>query len=84
MMGILISVLTFSAVFLGIFAVNLVLTDLFKTDRQQKLKEVTDDLRVQVRQRARSSVDEQQEFIETVSETPQYFSLVGWLRKFAK
>ena len=84
MMGIVVSVLTFSAVFFGIFAINLVLTDLFKRERQEKLKEVADELRLQVRQRARSSLDEQQEFIETISESRQYFSLVGMIRNFAE
>ncbi len=84
MIGIVISVLTFSAVFFGIFAINLVLTDLFKSDRQLKLKEVAEELRVQVRQRARNTLDDQQEFIDSIPDTPQYFSLVSWLRKFGE
>lgn len=84
MMGILISVLTFSAVFLGIFTINLVLTDLFKIEQQQKLKEVAEELRVQVRQRARSTIDEQQEFLETIPDSPQYFSLIGLFQKFGE
>lgn len=83
-MGIIIGVLTFSAVFFGIFAVNLVLTDMFKSQREEELREVAATLQQQVRQRARSTLEEQQELFESMNEVPPYFSVVGLLRKFAE
>lgn len=49
MIGILISTLVFLAVFLGIFAINLVFTDLFKKDKQDRLDQLEAELRQQLR-----------------------------------
>lgn len=49
MIGILISTLVFLAVFLGIFAINLVFTDLFKKDKQDRLDKMEAELRQQLR-----------------------------------
>ncbi len=82
MIPILLSILTFFAVFLGIFAINLVLVDVFKTEQRQRLKEVEDELRLNVRQRAKNSLDDEQEFVDSVNESPKYLSFSDMWRKF--
>jgi tight adherence protein B len=84
MIGIALSVFTFLAVFLGIFAINLVLVDVFKSDQRQRLKEIESQLRLKVRERAQSALEEQQEFIDTVAAPPRYFSLVDLWRRFGE
>ena len=82
MIGIVVSALTFFAVFLGIFAINLVLVDVFKAEQQKKLKEIEAELRLKVRQRAQNTLDDQQEFIDTISAEPRYFSIMDMWRRF--
>ncbi len=79
MIGLLISVLTFLAVFLGIFTVNLVFTDLFKKDRQRELDQLEAQLRLQYKQRAKqeSATDYGQlSQIADESRADQHFSFV--------
>jgi len=84
MIGLLISILTFLAVFLGIFAINLVFTDLFKQDRQEELDQLEIELRKKYRQKAKreSETDYSQldEFMRESHEIP-HFSLVDLLKK---
>lgn len=53
LLGILISLLTFMTVFLGIFAINLVFTDLFKQEKQSRLDEMERELRERFREKMR-------------------------------
>ena len=80
--GILVSGLVFFAVFLGIFAVNLILTDLFKEDQKNRKKEDT-DLRAQMREHARASIDDTDLSDVMIASNPsnQYFSIVDLLKK---
>jgi tight adherence protein B len=54
-MGIFTTILVFMAVFLGIFAVNLVLVDLFKRDREKALRRMQDQLQARQRKEARNA-----------------------------
>ena len=56
LIGFLISLLTFLTVFLGIFAINLVFTDLFKQDKQDRLDVMERELKEQLRQKMRNVV----------------------------
>lgn len=58
MLGIIIASLIFLTVFLGIFAVNLILTDIFKQDRNEQLKELEAELRQQMRKHARDAINQ--------------------------
>ncbi len=84
MTGLLISFLTFAAVFLGIFALNLILTDIFKSERQKRLQDMEGEFRVQLRQRARDSIDEDENLSELAAEVGEvnYFSLADFLKQF--
>lgn len=55
------AILAFLAAFLAIFAVNLVLTDLFKRDRRKRIHQAEAQLWDRDRERARSSVKENRE-----------------------
>lgn len=59
MMSIVITVLTFVAVFTGIFAVNLVVADLFEQSRKEMLKRMEQELQERQRIRARESAKRQ-------------------------
>lgn len=83
MAGILISALVFLAVFLGIFTINLVLTDFFKEDRSQHIKELEESLREKMRQHAKAISEKQPELqnIYVVSR-PDAFSIVDLVKRF--
>lgn len=59
-MATLITVLTFVSVFMGIFAVNLVLADLFQQGRKEMLNRMEEELQERQRIRARESARRQQ------------------------
>ncbi len=85
MLGFFISFLIFSAVFLGIFAINLVITDLFKTERKKQMASLEQEFRVQLRERARDSVDQPMEDLAELAGSANeanYFSLVDFIRQF--
>jgi tight adherence protein B len=54
--GVLTTMLVFLAVFLSIFAVNLILVDLFKRDREKALRRMQEQLQAQQRKDARHAV----------------------------
>jgi tight adherence protein B len=81
--GILISAFVFLAVFLGIFAVNLILTDIFKEDRTQQLKEMEAELRLQMRQHAKSVAQQSDLQTIAVSANPHNpFSILDLIKRF--
>lgn len=83
MTGILISVLVFLTVFLGIFAVNLVLTDIFKQERSEHLKELEVELRQQMRQHAKSAMDQPDlQSIHVMARQNNPFSIVDLIKRF--
>ncbi|MGI9515595.1 MAG: type II secretion system F family protein [Pirellulaceae bacterium] len=86
MTGILISVSIFLAVFLGIFAINLVLTDIFKQERSEQLKAMEAELRTQMRQHARSTAQQDDMVIASmeVSSTHHAFSVMDMIKKFRR
>lgn len=55
--GILITIAAFAAAFLGVFAVNLVVVDIFQRDRQETLARLNNELMEQQRLRAKESVE---------------------------
>jgi tight adherence protein B len=85
MTGIVISVFVFLAVFLGIFAVNLILTDIFKQDRSRQLKEMEAELRLQMRQhaQARSELGDLQSIV-VAAQPHNPFSVVQLIKKLKK
>lgn len=54
--GLLIVVAAFAAAFLGVFAINLVIVDIFQRDRKETLARLDKELMEQQRQRAKESV----------------------------
>ena len=58
-MSILITLLTFVAVFMGIFAINLIVADLFQQGRKEMLKRMEEELMERQRVRARDSARRQ-------------------------
>jgi tight adherence protein B len=87
MIDILLLASVFLAVFLGIFTVNLVLTDIFKEDRSEQLKQMEAELRVQMRQNARSQVqrdDLQAIHVAATSEARQHFSIIDLIKQFKR
>lgn len=84
MIGLLISFLTFLAVFLLIFFVNLAIVDLFKKERDQRLREMESDLRIEVRRRAKESIDEVDTNLAELAKASdhKYFSLVDFFHQF--
>ncbi len=84
MIGLLISILTFLAVFLGIFAINLVFTDFFKQDRRQELDQLEIELRKQYRQKAKQESEtdySQLDAFARESHEVRHFSLVDVWKK---
>lgn len=89
MMGIIISLFTFFAVFLGIFAVNFVITDMLRRQKQDMLEEIEAEMHRRLRQRAQESVAQSGEISQPFIEPQlQHFSLVEmwkrWNTKFAQ
>ena len=83
MVGILISAMVFLAVFLGIFAINLVLTDIFKEERSQHLKELEVSLRQQMRQHAKSVAENTDlESIHVSAKPSHAFSIIDLIKRF--
>jgi tight adherence protein B len=85
MTGFLISGFVFLAVFLGIFAINLVLTDIFKEERSEQLKELEAELRLQMRQHAKSvTQNESLQSISVSAKSRNTFSIVQLIKRFKK
>lgn len=84
MVGILISIMVFLTVFLGIFAINLVLTDLFKEERSKHLKELEVTLRQQMRQHAKKATEQQADLqaIHITAQPNNPFSIVDLIKRF--
>lgn len=83
MVGILISAMVFLTVFLGIFAVNLVLTDVFKEERSKHLKELEADLRQQMRQYAKTVTQQADlQAIHITSRPDKPFSIIELIKRF--
>ena len=83
MTGIILSVLVFCAVFLGIFAVNLILTDIFKEERSQQLRSVEQDLRRRMREHAKSSSSQGDlQSLAVTSDSDRTFSIIELIKKF--
>ena len=83
MLGIVIASLIFLTVFLGIFALNLVLTDLFQTDRTEQLKQLEAQLREQMRAHARN-VTQQSDLsaISVLASEANRVSIVDLIKRF--
>ncbi len=81
MIGIFISASIFLAVFLGIFAINLMLTDVFKQDRSEQLKEMEAELRMQMREHARSAARQDELDIHIAAARPRPLSIYEWIKK---
>lgn len=74
----------FLCVFLGILFINLILTDLFKQDRNAQLKEMEATLRVQMREHARKQTQQGDLQSIAMSAEQTHFSLVELLKNFRK
>lgn len=81
MIGALVSITIFLAVFLGIFTINLILTDIFKEERSEQLKELEAELRMQMREHARSTTLQNDIAPIALTAGPRPFSLVDWVKK---
>lgn len=84
MIAALISITTFLAVFLGIFAVNLVITDMFKRRQKTLMEEMESELRDRIRLRASADAKDDMELLNQLSKETQgmsYFSIVDLWKK---
>lgn len=84
-MILVLGVAVFLGVFLAILFVNLILTDLFKEDREAQLRDMEIELRQRMREHARRSA--QQDELGDVnmgSDRPGHFSIVDAFKSFQK
>ncbi len=82
-MTIALGAFVFLAVFLGIFTVNLILTDLFKEDRSRQLKEMEAELRQQMREAARRATQQvDASWVDGPSTGPRQFSIIDLMKQF--
>ena len=85
MMGIIISALVFLAVFLGIFTINLILTDLFKQERSEQLREMEAELRLQMRQHAKATTSQSDlQLIYSAEHQGNPFSILQLIKQLKK
>jgi tight adherence protein B len=84
-MTVFLGISVFLGVFLGILFVNLILTDLFKQDRSDQLKELEAELRNQMREHARR-VTQQNELnsIDISAGSHKHFSILELIKSFNK